>query len=183
MTGHAGIGKDLLQNSTTADSLANQYGSNAAGINQTLSPALTQEAINPQGYSPTQMAAQTTAAEQTAGGENAGAAGGAMLRAARTRNIGAAPAEIGASNRAGSQELSQINAGIQSKNADLQQRQRQQGLSGLESMYGENVGAGEQALGQSTSALNDAGHLANFWQQLLSQQLSNGLPIPGAGGQ
>jgi hypothetical protein len=140
---------------------------------------LTAEAVNPPGYSPTQMAAQTTAAEQTAGGSNAGATGGALLRAARTRNAGAAPAAIGASNRAAEQELSGINAGIQTKDADLQQKQRQQGISGLEGLYGENVGAGENALGLSTGAIKDAGSLQNFWQNLLMQGLKTGAAAGG----
>jgi len=174
VSGHSGITSDLLSNSSTGNNLASLYGTNAAGINSALTPALTAEAVNPSGYTPTQMAAQTTGAEQTAGGANAGAAGGALLRAARTRNAGAAPASIAQTNRQGGQQLSQINAGIQKSNADLQQRQRQQGISGLEGLYGENVGAGENALGLSTSALNDAGNLKNFWQQLLLQGVQGG---------
>ncbi len=180
MSGHAGVQKDLFANSTDENGLAQLYGANAEGINQTLSPALTAEAVNPSGYSPTQIGAQTTAAEQTAGGANAGAAGGALLRAARTQNAGAAPAAIGAANRQGSEDLSQINAGIQTKNADLEQRQKQQGLSGLEGLYGENVNAGENALAGSTTALNDAGHLANFWQQLLQQGMQSGEQVASA---
>jgi hypothetical protein len=173
MSGHGGITGDLLGNSSQAQGLSSLYGSNAAGINQTLTPALTQEAINPTGYTPTQMAAQTTAAEQSAGGGNAGATGGALLRAARSRNAGAAPAAIDQSNRNASQNLSQINAGLQTNNANLAQKKQQSALSGLEGLYGENVGAGENALGLSTSALNDAGHLNNFWQQLLLQGMQS----------
>lgn len=169
MSGHAGLTSDLLANSSTANGLASLYGNNAAAVNNTLAPALTAEATNPQGYTPTQMASQTTAAEQTAGGANAGATGGALLRAVRTRNAGAAPAAIDSASRAGSQNLSQTNAGIQTRNADLQQKQRQEGISGLGSLYGENVGAGEEALGLSSGALKDAGSLPDFWQQLLLQ--------------
>jgi hypothetical protein len=153
--------------------LQSLYSANAAGVNNTLTPALTAEAVNPQGYSPTQLAAQTTAAEQTAGGSNAGATGGALLRAVRSRNVGAAPAAIDASNENASKNLSQTNAGIQTKNADLQQKQRQAGLSGLQGLYDENVGAGQNALNSSNSALNDAGDLKNFWQQLLTQGIDS----------
>ncbi len=180
MSGHGGLTSDLLSNSGTANGLQSLYGANAAGVNNTLTPALTAEAVNPQGYSPTQLAAQTTAAEQTAGGSNAGATGGALLRAARTRNVGAAPAAIDASNQNASKNLSQINAGIQTKNADLQQRQRQQGISGLEGLYGENVSAQENALGQSNTALKDAGDLPNFWQQLLMQGVKSGGEVASA---
>lgn len=179
MGGHSGVKSGLFQNSSTAQGLENLYGSNATQANPV--GMLTAEAVNPSGYSPTQLAAQTTAAEQTAGGANAGATGGALLRAARTRNVGAAPAAIGASNRAAGQELSQINSGIQTRNADLQQKQRQQGISGLEGLYGENVGAGEQALGLSTGALKDAGSLSNFWQDLLKQGIQAGGQVAAAG--
>lgn len=165
---------DLLANSSTANGLQGLYSGNAQGINSTLTPALTAEAVNPSGYTPTQMGAQTTAAEQAAGGSNAGATGGALLRAARTRNVGAAPAAIDQSNRNAGQDLSQTNANIQTKNANLEQSQKQAGLSGLEGLYGENVGAGESALGLSNSALGTAGNFKNYWQQLLSQQLKAG---------
>jgi hypothetical protein len=181
MGGHSGVQSDLFNNSGTANNLEGMYTGNAAAVNSTLTPALTQEAINPTGYTPTQMAAQTTAAEQTAGGASAGATGGALLRAARTRNAGAAPAAIGEANREGAQELSQTNAGIQTRNADLQQRQKQQGISGLEGVYGQDVNAGENALGLSTGALNDAGHLSNYWQQLLTQGLQSGTYLAGGG--
>jgi hypothetical protein len=180
VSGHAGVTSDLLSNSGTANSLASLYGNNAAGINQTLTPALTAEAVNPQGYSPTQMAAQTTAAEQSAGGSNAGATGGALLRAARTRNAGAAPTAIDSASRAAGQNLSQVNAGIQTRNADLQQKQKQEGISGLGNLYGENVGAANQDIGLSNSALNDAGNLKNFWQQLLLQGVQSGGQVASA---
>jgi hypothetical protein len=180
LSGHSGLTGDLLNNSTTANGLESLYGGNAAGINSTLTPALTAEAVNPTGYTPTQMAAQTTGAEQTAGGANAGATGGALLRAARTRNAGAAPAAIDQANREGSQDLSQINAGIQTKNADLQQKQKQAGISGLEGLYGENVNAGENALGLSNSSLADAGNLKNFWQSLLMQGIQTGGQVASA---
>ena len=179
MSGHSGIKGDLLSNSGTANGLESLYGANAAGINSSLTPALTQEAINPSGYTPTEMASQTTAAEQTAGGSNSGAAGGALLRAARTRNAGAAPAAIDAASQRAGQQLSQTNAGIQTNNANLQQKQKQAGISGLEGLYGENVGAGENALGLSTGALKDAGSLQNFWQQLLMQGVQSGGQVAG----
>lgn len=179
MGGHAGIGKDLLQNSTTANGLQSLYATNAAQANPV--GALTAEATNPSGYTPTEMAAQTTAAEQTAGGSNAGAVGGAIRRAAQTRNVGAAPGAIATADRNSGEELSGINAGIQTRNADLKQKQRQQGISGLEGLYGENVGAGENALGLSSGALKDAGSLSNFWQDLLMQGLKSGTQVATAG--
>ena len=174
MGGHNGIKGAEMANSSTAQGLEGLYSNQAQGLNNTLTPVLTNEAINPQGYSPTEMAAQTTAAEQTAGGANAGATGGALLRASRTRNVGAAPAAIAQANRQGSQDLSQTNAKIQTNNANLKNNQRQAGLSGLEGLYGQDVNAANQDLGISTNALNDAGHLSDFWKGLVYPGGQNG---------
>lgn len=180
MGGHSGEKSDLLANSGTANTLENLYGTNAATNNAVLQPALTQEIVNPSGYTPTQMGAMTTAAEQSAGGSNAGAAGGALLRAGRTHNIGSGQAATSAASRNAGQELSQVNAGIQSKNADLEQKQRQSALSTEEGLYGTNVGAGENALGLSNTSLNDAGNLKDFWQQLLLQGVQSGGQVGAA---
>jgi hypothetical protein len=181
MGGHNGIKGQMLANSASGQGLSNLYNTGAQGIGNTLTPALTAEATNPTGYTPTEMGAQTTAAEQTAGGSNANSTGGALLRAMRTRNAGAAPAAIAEGNRQSGQELSQINAGIQTNNANLKQKQRQAGLSGLQGLYGENIGAGLGNLNASTGALNDAGNLKNFWQDLLMQGVKTAGEVASAG--
>ena len=144
------------------------------GIQNRLTPQLIAEAENPQGYSPSTLGQMTTAAEQTVGGSNAGAAGSAGLRAERTRNIGSGQAAAAASGRSASEDLSQVNAGIQSQNANLKAKQQQAGLSGLQGMYSTDTGAGLNALGLSNQALNDAGQLSNFWQQLMLQGVKSG---------
>ena len=161
--------------------MANQYDSQALGLSSTLAPALTAESINPQGYSPTTMGQMTTAAEQTAGGSNAGATGQAGLMAARTRNIGSGQATAANASTKAGENLSEINTGIQSKNADLKAKQQQAGLSGLEHMYGTDVGAGEGALGISNQSLSDAGNLKNFWQTYLLQAQGNADKMATAG--
>lgn len=180
MGGHKGIGRDLLGNSTTADTNSLLYGGTAAGQNAVLQPTLANNIANPTGYTPTQVAAQTTAAEQTAGGTNAGATGGALLRAARTRNAGAAQPAASEAGRNASQQLSQINAGIQSKNADLAQRNKQQAISTEAGLYGTNVGASNRFLDTSNTALKNAGDLSNFWQQLLLEGVKSAGDV-GAG--
>ena len=165
----SGVKKDAFANSGTANGLENQYSSQALGIGSSLAPALTAESINPQGYSPTTMGQMTTAAEQTAGGSNAGVAGEAGLRAARTRNIGSGQAATAEGGRAAGQELSQVNAGIQSNNAQLKAKQQQEGLSGLSSLYGTDVTAGNNALGLSNQALGTATNAKpTFWQNALT---------------
>ena len=167
MGGHSGITSNLLANSGTANGLEGLYSGNATGINSTLTPTLQAESATPIGYTPAQMASQTTAAEQTAGGGAAGATGGAMLRAARTGNIGAAQPAISEASRNASQRLSQTNAGIQTDSADLGAKRQMQAQGGLGSLYGENVGAAGNALNASNSSLKDAGDLSNFWEQWL----------------
>ena len=117
---------------------------------------------------------------QSAGGANAGAVGGAMLRAARTRNIGSGQAAISQASQHAGENLSQRTAELQSKNADLQQKQRAQALSGLGDLYGENVNAGEKALGLSNQSLEEAGNLKNFWQDLLSQSMGDAAKVGAA---
>lgn len=180
MGGHNGIKSDLLANSGTANDLSKTYAANAAGINSALTPALETEATHPQGYDPTALASMRTSAEQSAGGGYSGAAGRSMLRANRTRNIGSGQAGIADANHTASEEMSNVDAGIEGKNADLKAHQQQAGLSGLGSLYGENVGAGENALGLSDTALNEGGNLHNFWQDLLKQGVQSGGQVAGS---
>ena len=147
---------------------------NALGLESGLAPTLQAEATHPAGYDPASMAAMTTAAEQTAGGGAAAGVGEAGLRANRTRNLGSGQAAGAAANRGASQDLSQINAGIQGKNADLKAKQQQEGLSGEQALLGTETGAGENALGLSDTALHEAGALPNEWQTILNQAMANG---------
>lgn len=174
----SGTKSDAYQNWAAANNLSNQYNSQALGLNATLAPVLTAEAVNPQGYNPTTMGQMQTAAEQTAGGVNAGVAGGAGLRAARTRNIGSGQAATAEGGRAAGQELSQVNASIQAQNAALKARQQQAGLSGLSSLYGTDVGAGLNALGLSNQALNVANNVKpNPWQEFWNYGLQGGAKV------
>jgi hypothetical protein len=99
------------------------------------------------------MANMNTAAMQTAGGGNGATVGGAMQAAARTNNAGAYDPAIAQAGRDASSQLSDAALGIQNRNAMLQEDQRQQGIQGLQNMYGENTGASQNALGLSNSAL------------------------------
>lgn len=95
-----------------------------------------------------------TAAQQSAGGSEAAATGQGGLLAARTRNAGGGAAAIADSTRKASQSLGQEAVGIQNKNAEVKQRQQQEGLSGLENLYGEDISGGNQALGIVPQAVN-----------------------------
>lgn len=143
-----------MNNSTTGQGLSTTYGNRATSTSNILTPTLNRMATAPQGFSPQTMANMRTSAEQSIGGSVAGTVGQGNLQAARTNNAGAfAPAATQAAHDATSQ-LSDAALGIQNRNAMLQEQQRQEGINGLEGQYATNVGAGENALGLSTSALN-----------------------------
>lgn len=139
---------------TSAQNLSNSLQGNAASLYGTLAPELQAEAAHPAGYSPSDLAKMNTAAQQSAGGGQAGAMGQGSLFASRTRNAGSADAAIADSARSAGQNLSKAALATQIKNADLKQHQQQAGLSGLEHLYGTNVGAGVGALGEVASNVN-----------------------------
>ena len=147
-------GSAAMNNSKTAQGLSTSYGANATANSNILTPTLNQMATAPQGFGEQTKANMNTAAEQSIGGANAGIVGQAGAAAARTNNAGAyAPAAAQAGHDATAQ-LSDAALGVQNKDAMLKEEQRSQGLQGLQNMYQTNVGAGENALGLSTSALN-----------------------------
>jgi hypothetical protein len=122
------------------------------------------------------MAAQNTAAQQSAGGSQAGSVGQGALLAARTRNAGAAQNAIAQGGRQASQNLSNAAVGTQVRNAGLQQQNQRAATSGLESLYGTELGGSESALGLSNSALNTANQSAanNPWMKLLQSGIAAG---------
>lgn len=139
---------------TSAQNLSNQYGANAQGIFSSLEPTLAAEAAHPAGMSPTDLAKADTAAQQSAGGGQAAAVGQGALLAGRTRNAGSADAAIAKSTETVGQDLSKAALQTQLKNASLKQQQQQEGLKGMEGLYGQNAGESVSALGQVASNVN-----------------------------
>lgn len=151
------MGRGSQPASTAADTgnkLAGTYSGNAGSIFSALSPMLTSEAAHPPGMAPMDLAATDTAAQQSAGGSQAGAIGQGRLRAAATRNAGGSDAAIAESSRAAGRSLSDAATGTRLKNAALKQTQRQSALTGLEGLFGANVGGGNQALSSVASNVN-----------------------------
>lgn len=143
-----------MANSNSAQGLSKSYATQANNNSSILTPTLNRMATNPQGFTPQTMANMNTAAMQSIGGATAGIVGQGNLQAARTNNAGAfQPAATQAAHDA-TAELSDAALGVQNRNAMLQEQQRAQGLTGLENEYNTNVGAGNNALGLSTQALN-----------------------------
>lgn len=144
-----------MQNAQNGQQRSNQiYGD--------IAPQLESEAANPQGYNPQQMAYMNTASQQSLGGGAAATTGQANLEAARTNNAGGFSGAVGSANRATQRQSSQNALGIQEQQANLQQAQKQQALSSLQSLYGTNYSG-------STTAANAENQAPNFWQQLLMQ--------------
>lgn len=159
-TGGSGVKKDALASYGTATNNANSlYG--------TLDPTLTSMATHPTGIDPTTLAQMKTSNMQTAGGANAGAVGQGSLLAARTKNAGTADSAIAKSGETAGQTLSKANLGTNIENAEVQQQQQKEGLGGLSSLYGTNVGAADTNLKTAEDA-------PNFWQQLLMQGVKSG---------
>lgn len=176
----SGVKQNAFANVGRANRLASSLTGNASGIFGGLEPTLQAEAVHPSGYTPTQKAAMNTAAQQSAGGSTAGAIGQGRLYAARTRNAGGAKAAIGEGVRGAGENLSNAAVGTEVKNANLQQRQQQEGLGGLESLYGTDLRGGEDALGLSDRALGVANQAKpSYWQQMAT---AAGTPIAKAAG-
>jgi len=138
----------------SAQGLSSGLESNAGNIYSGLAPQLQAEATAPPGFAPTDLAAMNTAAQESAGGATAGATGRGALLAARTKNAGTADAAIADAARSGGENAIRAATGIQGENAQLKEHERQSGLTGLEHLYGEDLGAGIQSAGQVAPDIN-----------------------------
>jgi hypothetical protein len=160
-----------MTNSTTGQGLSKTYGDRATATSNILTPTLNQMATAPQGFGKQTVGNMTTAALQGAGGAQAATVGGGIQRAAGTNNAGAFDASAGQAGHDATSALTDAALGVQNRDADLKQQQQQFGVQGLNNQYQTNVGAGENALGLSTNAVNSA---VNAGQ---SGWLQNGLGI------
>src|SRR5580700_9597163 len=112
-----GANAGLLKNAGNASS-------QASTISGQLTPELLQQAENPQGYTPQQMAYMNTASQQSLGGGTAATTGQANLTAARTRNVGGFQGAVASANQATQRQASQNAVGIQAQQANAQLQQR-----------------------------------------------------------
>lgn len=175
----SGVKSDAFANSGTAKATSAGLSSNASGIYGPLASTLQSQAVHPSGLTPSQMAAQNTAAQQSAGGSNAATVGQGALLAARTRNAGAAQNAIAQGGRQASQNLSNAAVSTQQQNAGLQQQNQRAAQSGLQNLYGTEVGGAQSALNSSNQALDIARQVPpSFWQKFAStaaQPVAQGL--------
>jgi hypothetical protein len=114
----------------------------------TLSPALTQDVINPTGLTPQAKANANTAAQQSVGGSNAGAVGQGSLMAQRTRNAGTADAAIQGSAQAGGRTLANAALGTEMADEALKQRKQAAAKGEMGQLYGIQTGGATNALGE-----------------------------------
>ena len=139
---------------TTAQNQAQTNYGNSNALFGPLSAQFETEAAHPSGINPTDLARMDTSALQTGGGSTAGAVGQGALKAARTRNAGGSDAAIAQSARTGGEIASKGILGNRITNANMEEKQREGGLSGLESLFAQNLSGGNQALGIVPNAAN-----------------------------
>lgn len=147
--------KILLQNAGIAQGNANQLYNQGQGVGSFITPQLESEAVNPEGYTPQQLAYMNTAGQQSEGGSTAGITGQANLQAARTRNAGGFQGAIGSGSRAATKNLSQLALQTQTAQAQLQQQQKQQALKALQQLYGTDISDSLGYLNSSDTAINE----------------------------
>jgi hypothetical protein len=164
-----GANQNLMKNGGTGRANSQTLFGQGQTIGSSLVPQLDAEAANPQGYTPQQMAYMNTASQQSLGGSTGGVTGQANLQAARTRNAGSFQGAIGSNARSNARQLSQNAVGIQQQQANLQQQQRQQALSSLQSLYGVDESTALGYLNGSTSAFN----ADNEGSKIIDQNLWN----------
>jgi len=176
MTIGTGAQKNLFANEGAGQQISQTGVNNAKSLYGTLNPALTTMAVNPQGINPADMAKIQTSNMQTAGGANSGAVGQGSLLAARTKNAGTADAAIAKSGEAASQNLSKANLGAQIENQQVKRSQQNEGLHGLQSLYGTNENMALGGLNESNTALKDEQEgPKSFWQKYLQGLGSNAM--------
>lgn len=135
-----------------------------------LNPIYSNEAYNPQGFKPVDLAGMETMVNQNAGGAAAGAVGQGNLEAARTGNEGGFNTSLDDSVR---KSLSNSKEGllkVKGANADLKERQRQAGIEGLNSLYdtqNRDVLASIGLQNDSANAMSNASK-SGWFQNMLS---------------
>lgn len=150
-----GRGSDVAQGSATqSQNTATGLTGNANSLYSNLAPTLTSQAAHPAGFSPTDEAAFETGAMDTAGGTQSAAVGQGNLEAARTRNAGGFGQAVSDASRGAGETLSRGLLGVRGANASLKEHQHDTALSGLQGLYGTNVGGANSALGNVAANVN-----------------------------
>lgn len=187
----SGLGTIGKNAANTAANTGAGYGADASNVNAQLLPFLTRELNNPMGFSQQQRGAMLGSAEAGAGGATAGLNTEANLAAARNRNSGGFSGALDQAARERDKALASTGEGIEAKNAELQQEQQQNAVTGLSRIQGMDTNAQLQAMGLVPKDI-EAANEANLgpWSELGKflggasgiASLGKGFGIPGFGG-
>lgn len=173
-----GANKQATQLFNQSQGVANTAQQNGQQLYSQLFPTLSAEATDPKGYAPEDLAAINTATQQSVGGSTAGAVGQGDLVAARTRNSGGFQPSIDEALRTGGRDLSQKALTVQGANADLKEKQRQEGISGLEDLHSQQANELLGSMGIGVSATNaktasSPGYFQNLLQLMQASTAAN----------
>jgi hypothetical protein len=157
----------------TAAATGAQYGAEAQGIGGMLVPQLQADITNAPGLTPAQQNAMLVQGLEGAGGAASGIAGQAGLAAARSRNVGGQAGVLDEAAREKMRTSAGVGLDVATKNAMLQQQQREQALKQMQGMYGTNVEAGLKAQGLVPSDINAWAEASKTgWLQNVDQTLT-----------
>jgi hypothetical protein len=129
------------QAAQTAAQTGAQYGQGAFGIGGMLVPQLEADVNNPQGFNAATRNDMLVQGLEGAGGASSGIVGQEGLRAARSRNVGGSAGVLDEAAREKMRTSAGVGLDVATKNAMLQQQQRQSALQGLQGLYGTDVNA------------------------------------------
>lgn len=147
--------KQAKQAKTAADTVAGTAGSLATGEGTTLRSGLTAEALHPQGYNPTDLNNMLVAQQEATGGGNAAVTGEGRLAQLRQRNAGGIAPALAEAARSKGRTLATGALDVANQNAMLRERQRQEGLAGLQGLYGTDTSNQLRAMGLSAEDLQN----------------------------
>ena len=151
------------QNTSAAQNAVNQYGSEATAEGQFLNPALQNEAQAQHGLSPEQINEMLTYAGAGAGGATGGATGMIEANAARTGNATGVTKSLDEIARDKAKAAAGASEGTAVQDIEGAKQLNQQGLAGMQGLYGTNVGAQLKAMGQANADVQTQQELSPGW--------------------
>lgn len=137
-----------------ATQAGNVLGSEAGSIFGLVEPTLARQATAPPGFSPVDLSTMQSRAQEAANATAAANEEQAKLRALRSRNPAGIQSSQDAITQAASRAQGNSIQGIQSENAQLKERQRQEAFGGLTGLYDTNVSGMLRAMGLVPEDLN-----------------------------
>src|ERR1700685_443525 len=150
-----GATKAAENNVGVGDADSSQFLTPANQVASSELPFLQNELTNPQGMGQQALNQTITQGGQATAGALGAGKEAALLNASRTGNTAAVPGVLDATTPQAMRQQSNNVLGTNLQTTQLKQQQQQAGVSGLEKMYGTDVGAALQSLGLSNSAIGN----------------------------